>query len=79
MKEIQYDPAGILHWIQIQNRNYTDFLMQNGKSQKVSEEEALFKQFVVKQGINLGKIDRKSRKSLEGFYHLINYVKKKNR
>ena len=79
MQEIQYDPAGILHWIQIQNRNYADFLLQNGKNQKVSEEEARFKQFVVKRGINLGKIDRKNRKSLQGFYHLVNYVKKKSR
>ena len=50
MREIQYDPGGILHWIQIQNRNYADFLLQNGKNQKVSEEEAQFKQFCGKEG-----------------------------
>ena len=77
MKEINYDPAGILHWIQIQNRNYSDFILQNGKAEKVSEEESLFKQFIVERGISLGKIDRKSEKSLREFYHLINYVKKK--
>ena len=76
MKEINYDPAGILHWIQIQNRNYSDFILQNGKAQKVSEEESLFKQFIVEEGISLGKIDRKSEKLLQEFYHLINYIKK---
>ena len=77
MKEVNYDPAGILNWIQIQNRNYLDFILQNGKTQQISEEESLFKQFIVDRGINLGKIDRKSEKSLQGFYHLINYVKKR--
>ena len=77
MKEINYDPAGILNWIQIQNRNYSDFVLQNGKTQQISEEESLFKQFIVDRGINLGKIDSKNEKSLQSFYHLINYVKER--
>ena len=77
MKEINYDPAGILHWIQIQNRNYSDFTLQNGKAQDVSEEESRFKQFIVKKGINLGKIDKKNEKQLQEFYHLINYIKRR--
>ena len=70
MKEMDHDPAGILHWIQIQNRNHSDFALQNGKAQRVSEEEARFKQFIVKKGVDLGKIDRKSEKMLREFYHL---------
>ena len=78
MKEIGYDPTSILHWIQIQNRNYSDFVLQNGKVQKVSEEEALFKQFIVKRGVGLGKSENKSKKSLQEFYHLINYIKRRS-
>ena len=77
MKEMNYDPSSILHWIQVQNRNYSDFALQNGKIQKVSEEESQFKQFIVKKGINLSKIDRRDGKLLREFYHLINYIKKK--
>ena len=77
MEEIDYDPVGILHWIQIQNRNYSDFVLQNGKTQRISEEESLFKHFIVARGIKLGEGAKSNHKSLEKFYHLINYIKNK--
>jgi hypothetical protein len=66
-----------LSWLQIQNRNSIDFKLLMGDVNSISEEEALFKLFLIR---NQKKTQNtKKYTSSRSFYNFINYVKKKSR
>jgi hypothetical protein len=70
-----YDSSAYLNWLQTQNKNTLDFMFQLGSSKKISKEEFLFKNFVVKQGI-VEKMNRSRQpsNSSKSFYHFVNEV-----
>ena len=50
MKRSGYDASAYLNWLQTQNKNTVDFILQVGDTRIMSREEFLFKNFIVSQG-----------------------------
>ncbi len=71
-----YDGEYYLSWLQIQNRNTADFIMQVGDANLINREESLFKSFLIKNS----KEDelRGKTNSSKLFYSFINSVRDKN-
>lgn len=61
------DPDFYLSWLQIQNRNNLDFMMQLGDTNAIAREETVFKLFLVALGKRMKKKDYSSPK----FYQFI--------
>jgi hypothetical protein len=71
LKRAGFDANSYLSWIQIKNRNSSDFTVQLGDLSSFSREEALFKSFLIKN--NKKTIYEESNaKSSKNFYRLIN-------
>ncbi|MBL6988215.1 MAG: hypothetical protein ISR65_00465 [Bacteriovoracaceae bacterium] len=49
LKRAELHPQTYLMWLQIQNKNALDFALQFGDIRRISKEEFLFKNFIVKQ------------------------------
>ncbi|OFZ21910.1 MAG: hypothetical protein A2202_04075 [Bdellovibrionales bacterium RIFOXYA1_FULL_36_14] len=70
MKRAGYDAIAYLSWLQIQNRNSMDFILQHGgDTQKISRQEFIFKKFIVEQGISNDDAQRFERRSSVDFYN----------
>jgi hypothetical protein len=63
-----------LSWLQIKNRNSIDFTLQLGEVRSISEEEAIFKAFLIE---NKKKQTKKYKGSSRDFYNLLRVVKRK--
>jgi hypothetical protein len=68
-----YDGEYYLAWLQIQNRNTADFVMQVGDVNQMNREEALFKAFMIKHPVEDLSISKKN--SSKGFYALLNRIR----
>lgn len=67
-----YDGEYYLSWLQTQNRNTADFILQVGDVNLINREEALFKAFIIKNS----KEDELSKKnSSKTFYTFINSIR----
>lgn len=71
--EVQVD--NYLAWLQVKNRNSTDFAMQLGDIQAISREESLFKAFIIKN-VKENRRNNKYKSSSRGFYRFINNLKR---
>jgi hypothetical protein len=66
-----------LSWLQIQNRNSFDFRLMMGDVNSISQEEALFKSFLIKNQKKTT-LNRKYKSSRE-FYRFVNFLKNKQK
>jgi len=75
LKRANYDASAMLNWIQAQNKNVLDFSYMVPSAKQSSEEEFLFKNFLVKE--NEGEFEEfKIANSSKGFYKLIKEVRR---
>ena len=65
-----YDSEYYLSWLQVQNRNTADFVLQVGDVTSMTREEALFKAFLIKETANENVVIKKN--SSKSFYQLVN-------
>lgn len=68
-----YDGEYYLSWLQTQNRNTADFIMQVGDANQITREESLFKAFLIK--FNIEEINITKKNSSKSFYSFINRVR----
>lgn len=68
-----YDGEYYLSWLQMQNRNTADFLMQVGDVNLISREESLFKAFLI-QNANSEDVPQ-NQNSSKGFYNFLNNIR----
>ncbi|HXH75294.1 MAG TPA: hypothetical protein VNJ08_10035 [Bacteriovoracaceae bacterium] len=68
-----YDGEYYLSWLQVQNRNTADFIMQVGDANQINREESLFKAFLIKHSVEDNIITKKS--SSKSFYSLLNGIR----
>ncbi|MCP4913703.1 MAG: hypothetical protein GY909_11360 [Oligoflexia bacterium] len=75
LKRANYDASAMLNWIQAQNKNVLDFSYMVSSAKQSSEEEFLFKNFLVKE--NEGEFEEfQIANSSRGFYKLIKEVRR---
>ncbi len=77
MNRAGFDGFGYLLWVQIQNKNALDFLLQLGDLQNISKEEYLFKSFIAGEMKKEEDNVEKEMHSSKGFYAFRAYVKNK--
>lgn len=65
-----YDSEYYLSWLQIQNRNTADFVLQVGDITSMTKEEAFFKAFLIKENSTENIVIKKN--SSKNFYQLVN-------
>jgi hypothetical protein len=68
-----FDGEYYLSWLQSQNRNTADFLLQVGDANQITREESLFKAFLIKSTNEEQIIARKN--SSKSFYTFINRIR----
>jgi hypothetical protein len=68
-----HDGEYYLSWLQIQNRNTADFIMQVGDANQINREESLFKAFLIKQSEEEKIV--KNKNSSKAFYSLLNSIR----
>jgi hypothetical protein len=68
-----FDGEYYLSWLQSQNRNTADFLLQVGDANQITREESLFKAFLIKSTNEEQVIARKN--SSKSFYTFINRIR----
>jgi hypothetical protein len=68
-----YDGEYYLSWLQTQNRNTADFLLQVGDANQITREESLFKAFLIKTAKEEKFVAKKN--SSKSFYHFINRIR----
>lgn len=68
-----YDGEYYLSWLQIQNRNTADFIMQVGDVNQINREESLFKAFLIKHSVDDNIITKGS--SSKSFYSFLNGIR----
>lgn len=68
-----FDGEYYLSWLQIQNRNTADFILQIGDANLINREEALFKAFLIKNSKEDDELSRKN--SSKNFYTFINSIR----
>lgn len=69
-----YDGEYYLSWLQTQNRNTADFILQVGDANQINREEALFKAFLIKSSNN--EDERVAKKnSSKNFYTFLNGIR----
>jgi hypothetical protein len=68
-----YDGEYYLSWLQTQNRNTADFLMQVGDASFISREESLFKAFLIKHAVDEKIAVKKT--SSKSFYNFLNKLR----
>lgn len=69
-----YDGEYYLSWLQTQNRNTADFILQVGDANLINREEALFKAFVIKNSSDDDDVLAKKTSS-KNFYTFINSIR----
>lgn len=68
-----YDGEYYLSWLQTQNRNTADFILQVGDANQINREESLFKAFLIK---NTNEDERVAKKnSSKAFYTFLNGIR----
>jgi hypothetical protein len=75
LKRLGIDTDNYLSWIQIQNRNSTDFMLQLGDMNSISREESLFKMFLI-NNTKESAMGKKYSGSSREFYSFINGITK---
>lgn len=68
-----FDGEYYLSWLQAQNRNTADFILQVGDANQITREESLFKAFLIKSTNDDQVIPRKD--SSKSFYTFINRIR----
>lgn len=68
-----FDGEYYLSWLQTQNRNTADFILQVGDANQITREESLFKAFLIKSTVDDQVISRKD--SSKRFYTFINRIR----
>jgi hypothetical protein len=68
-----FDGEYYLSWLQAQNRNTADFILQVGDANQITREESLFKAFLIKLSSEEQVIPRKN--SSKSFYTFINRIR----
>lgn len=68
-----YDGEYYLSWLQTQNRNTADFILQVGDPNIITREESLFKAFLIKNQIDDKLVVKKN--SSKNFYTLMNRIR----
>jgi hypothetical protein len=68
-----YDGEYYLSWLQIQNRNTADFLLEVGDANLINREESLFKAFLIKNTTDDEVPGKKS--SSKTFYTFLNSIR----
>lgn len=68
-----FDGEYYLSWLQAQNRNTADFILQVGDANQITREESLFKAFLIKSTNDEQVISRKN--SSKSFYTFINRIR----
>lgn len=68
-----YDGEYYLSWLQTQNRNTADFIMQVGDANLISREESLFKAFLIKNDVEDTQVTKKT--SSKNFYTFLNRIR----
>jgi hypothetical protein len=68
-----YDGEYYLSWLQTQNRNTADFILQVGDANQISREESLFKAFLIKH--SLEDIIVTNKNSSKSFYTFLNLIR----
>ncbi|MGE3611247.1 MAG: hypothetical protein AB7I27_16765 [Bacteriovoracaceae bacterium] len=68
-----YDGEYYLSWLQTQNRNTADFILQVGDVNILTKEEAMFKAFLIKKAKEETEVRKKN--SSKNFYTFINSVR----
>jgi len=72
-----YDGEYYLSWLQTQNRNTADFILQVGDVNLINREEFLFKAFLIKNASDGDEIALRKNSS-KSFYAFINSIRDKN-
>lgn len=78
MQKAGHDPLALLHWIQVQNKNSLDFVIQHGETYKISREEFQLKHFIAQERINSAPNQKEPRSSSKDFYHLTALVEREH-
>jgi hypothetical protein len=68
-----FDGEYYLSWLQMQNRNTAEFIMQVGDANQINQEESLFKAFLIKHPIEDNTNTQKT--SSKNFYNLVNSIR----
>lgn len=68
-----YDGEYYLSWLQTQNRNTADFILQVGDANLITQEEAMFKTFLIKNSTEENSVSKKN--SSKNFYSLLNQMR----
>jgi hypothetical protein len=71
-----FDGEYYLSWLQTQNRNTADFLLQVGDVNQINREESLFKAFLIKTSSEDDQVAKKN--SSKTFYSFINSIRDGN-
>jgi hypothetical protein len=69
-----YDGEYYLSWLQTQNRNTADFILQVGDANQINREESLFKAFLIKNSNEDEQVTTKKNSS-KSFYTFINSIR----
>ncbi len=77
LRRANYDSFAYLNWLQLQNKYTLEFSLQNSGDRFVSHEEFLFKDFLVKEGLQKVNYSLKEENSSKEFYRFVKDVKRK--
>ena len=75
LKRANFDATAILNWIQTKNKNIIDFTYMVGTQKQSTEEEFLFKNFLVQDSKNIFE-EVSFENSSKGFYNLVRDVRR---
>lgn len=76
MKRAGFDANAFLNWLQTQNKNTLDFMVQLGETRSISREELAFKNFLVTEERGFSESAEIDSNSTLGFYTFLNEVKR---
>lgn len=76
MKRAGFDANAFLNWLQTQNKNTLDFMVQLGETRSISREELAFKNFLVSEEKGFSENVEIDSNSTLGFYTFLNEVKR---
>lgn len=74
-KRSGFDGDNYLAWLQIQNRNTSDFVLLTGDPSQISREEAIFKAFLIQENTDERNGLVQNRNSSKEFYKFLFYIK----
>ena len=77
MRRAGHDPSAYLVWLQIQNKNTLDFTLQLGRGRNISQEEYLFKSYIIQEKVGgIESLQKTVGNTSKQFYYLIEDVKR---